>query len=86
MPSITPLKSYSLKVELEPDPTDTYWVGLKLWQNWDTPEPQLIVERQLRLDNLYEQIQTIVDNTLRRVVNQLSSNLREQRKNAKDRT
>lgn len=72
------LKNFS--VEINVDPLDDYWSNLRVYQAHDGSQPQLIVERSIRLDNMYEQVEVIIQNALRQNINRLSSQMREARK------
>lgn len=68
-------KTYSLKVELSDETPDHYYVLLKLEDSegyW--------IHDQVRLDMLFEQVQTRVDNVLRRLAAKLTAEMKHQRK------
>lgn len=79
--SIIPQHNYSLKVELSAaEGSDSYaYLFLTVKQDATT-----VTERiPIRLDLMYEQVQTIVDNHLRLLTTKLSATMREARKLSK---
>lgn len=78
-------KSYSLEVKITQTDGEAYWSTLDIFLRVDGEDftSHLIAGRQIRLDAMYEQIQNVVDNELRRICTKLSSQMREQRKLAK---
>lgn len=73
-----PPKSYSVSIILNCSDPDAYWATLTLASSGVEP-----FQRDIRLDNMYEQVQHLVDNKLREICNKLSTEMREARKNNK---
>lgn len=77
--STTAPKTYSVKVELTPLPDSDYYIHCQV-----SVDNVITSSHPMRRDMLYEQIQTLTDNAIRRVTTQLLAQLREQYKHKKD--